>query len=184
VFLPCQGKRSGRARRSSGPFLFLAGTIRRTSLRGSPFLGCFGVRMEERVPLCRVGLNEITREARSDPGLLWFWGHFCLLCWGYCWGCTPCILIEPSCKRLYSGSPNGVRTRVFGVRGRYPRPLDDGTHLGGWGTRIRTWIGRSRVCSPTVERFPSDVGNLIKFLRQVKSKALPSGAFKSSRDSA
>ena len=25
------------------------------------------------------------------------------------------------------GSPNGVRTRVFGVRGRYPRPLDDGT---------------------------------------------------------
>ncbi len=24
-------------------------------------------------------------------------------------------------------SPNGVRTRVFGVRGRYPRPLDDGT---------------------------------------------------------
>ncbi len=35
------------------------------------------------------------------------------------------------------GSPNGVRTRVFGVRGRYPRPLDDGT-LDGWGTRIRT----------------------------------------------
>ena len=27
------------------------------------------------------------------------------------------------------GSPNGTRTRVAGVRGRYPRPLDDGT---GW----------------------------------------------------
>jgi hypothetical protein len=26
-----------------------------------------------------------------------------------------------------AGSPNGNRTRVFGVRGRYPRPLDDGT---------------------------------------------------------
>ena len=25
------------------------------------------------------------------------------------------------------GSPNGVRTRVSGVRGQYPRPLDDGT---------------------------------------------------------
>ena len=25
------------------------------------------------------------------------------------------------------GSPNGTRTRVSGVRGRYPRPLDDGT---------------------------------------------------------
>ena len=25
------------------------------------------------------------------------------------------------------GGPNGTRTRVFGVRGRYPRPLDDGT---------------------------------------------------------
>jgi hypothetical protein len=25
------------------------------------------------------------------------------------------------------GSPNGDRTRVAGVRGRYPRPLDDGT---------------------------------------------------------
>ena len=30
---------------------------------------------------------------------------------------SPCIF----------GSPNGTRTRVFGVRGRYPRPLDDGT---------------------------------------------------------
>ena len=26
-----------------------------------------------------------------------------------------------------SGSPSGVRTRVTGVRGRRPRPLDDGT---------------------------------------------------------
>ena len=29
-----------------------------------------------------------------------------------------------------SGGPNGNRTRVFGVRGRRPRPLDDGTLLG------------------------------------------------------
>ncbi len=26
------------------------------------------------------------------------------------------------------GGPNGVRTRVTDVRGRCPRPLDDGTH--------------------------------------------------------
>jgi hypothetical protein len=27
----------------------------------------------------------------------------------------------------------------------------------GWGTRIRTWIGRSRVCCPAVGRSPSFV---------------------------
>lgn len=29
----------------------------------------------------------------------------------------------------FVGGPNEVRTRVFGVRGRRPRPLDDGTFL-------------------------------------------------------
>jgi hypothetical protein len=29
-------------------------------------------------------------------------------------------------KAITPYSPNGTRTRVFGVRGRYPRPLDDG----------------------------------------------------------
>ena len=29
--------------------------------------------------------------------------------------------------KLVIGGPNGVRTRVTGVRGRCPRPLDDGT---------------------------------------------------------
>jgi hypothetical protein len=28
---------------------------------------------------------------------------------------------------IFFGSPNGNRTRVFAVRGQYPRPLDDGT---------------------------------------------------------
>ena len=32
---------------------------------------------------------------------------------------------------IFAGSPNGNRTRVSGVRGRYPRPLDDGTDLAG-----------------------------------------------------
>ena len=36
----------------------------------------------------------------------------------YCW-------LEQGAGKI--SSPNGVRTRVFGVRGRYPRPLDDGT---------------------------------------------------------
>jgi hypothetical protein len=37
---------------------------------------------------------------------------------------------------IFLGSPNGNRTRVFGVRGRYPRPLDDGTENGS--TVLRT----------------------------------------------
>ena len=37
---------------------------------------------------------------------------------GHVFGVTPCF---------YAGSPNGTRTRVAGVRGQYPRPLDDGT---------------------------------------------------------
>ena len=34
---------------------------------------------------------------------------------------------NPSNPLVLCGSPNGNRTRVFGVRGRYPEPLDDGT---------------------------------------------------------
>ena len=29
--------------------------------------------------------------------------------------------------KIFNGGPNGTRTRVSGVRGQYPRPLDDGT---------------------------------------------------------
>ena len=32
---------------------------------------------------------------------------------------------------FFNGSPNGNRTRVTGVRGRRPRPLDDGTIMAG-----------------------------------------------------
>ena len=35
---------------------------------------------------------------------------------------------EPQMRlSVFNGSPSGVRTRVTGVRGRRPRPLDDGT---------------------------------------------------------
>ena len=105
----------------------------------------------------------------------------CSLVWAQCTGCS-CLRPQlagdtpftshllPGAKKAKKeaghngqplniiGSPNGVRTRVFGVRGRYPRPLDDGTlhkHIYGWRTRIRTWIGRSRVCSPAVRRSAS-----------------------------
>ncbi len=30
---------------------------------------------------------------------------------------------------LYSGDPTGIRTRVTGVRGQRPKPLDDGTFV-------------------------------------------------------
>ena len=33
----------------------------------------------------------------------------------------------PATDYRITGDPNGNRTRVFGVRGRRPRPLDDGT---------------------------------------------------------
>jgi hypothetical protein len=37
------------------------------------------------------------------------------------------------------GSPNGTRTRVTGVRGRRPRPLDDGTMVAG-GQGFEPWF--------------------------------------------
>jgi hypothetical protein len=33
---------------------------------------------------------------------------------------------------LMRGSPDGIRTRVTGLKGRRPRPLDDGAVPGGW----------------------------------------------------
>ncbi len=57
-------------------------------------------------------------------------------------------------QTVLRGSPNGTRTRVVGVRGRYPRPLDDGT-IFGWGKRIRTSINGARTRRPAVERSPS-----------------------------
>ena len=46
---------------------------------------------------------------------------------------------------IYCGDPNGTRTRVFGVRGRCPRPLDDGTRHGGlnteWGMKSQILFG-------------------------------------------
>jgi hypothetical protein len=50
------------------------------------------------------------------------------------------ILAEAEiCLRISLGSPNGNRTRVFGVRGRYPRPLDDGTIVAG-GQGFEPWF--------------------------------------------
>ena len=37
------------------------------------------------------------------------------------------LIMEKSRGCVFPGGPSGVRTRVVGVRGRYPRPLDDGT---------------------------------------------------------
>ena len=38
-------------------------------------------------------------------------------------------------RRLFYGGPNGNRTRVLDVRGRRPRPLDDGTII------KKYWLG-------------------------------------------
>lgn len=65
-----------------------------------------------------------------------------------------------------SGSPNGDRTRVSGVRGRYPRPLDDGTV--GWGTRIRTSVNGTRTRRIAPIRSPSNL--LILLILAEKSR--------------
>ena len=47
----------------------------------------------------------------------------------------PAVAPKPSSQRPFSpvllGDPNGTRTRVFAVKGRRPRPLDDGAGEGG-----------------------------------------------------
>jgi hypothetical protein len=66
------------------------------------------------------------------------------------------------------GGPNGIRTRVFGLRARCPRPLDDGAvarrryrsavpagRENGWGRRIRTPATWSRATRPTTRRSPN-----------------------------
>ena len=53
-----------------------------------------------------------------------------------------CMQIKKVCRPanlIMIGSPNGIRTRVTGVRGRRPKPLDDGTicqFLSGFNTQI------------------------------------------------
>jgi hypothetical protein len=55
---------------------------------------------------------------------------------------------DPDFRRnplVISGGPRGVRTPVFAVRGRRPRPLDDGTNwLGSQGSNLET-VGQSHV---------------------------------------
>lgn len=39
---------------------------------------------------------------------------------------------------MLCGSPNGIRTRVDALKGRYPGPLDDGAVVGGnWALNSR-----------------------------------------------
>jgi hypothetical protein len=71
---------------------------------------------------------------------------------------------EPANPLEFNGSPKGNRTPVFAVRGRYPRPLDDGTvdkiaarFYSGWGTRIRTSVNGARTHRPAAERSPNCV---------------------------
>ena len=56
------------------------------------------------------------------------------------------------------GSPDGIRIRVSAVRGRCPRPLDDGAvslREPGWGRRTRTLASGARTRRPTTRRSPS-----------------------------
>ncbi len=50
---------------------------------------------------------------------------------------------------IFIGDPNGVRTRVTGVRGRRPRPLDDGAIC-----KTPTFIFKKRRCVKRYFRIP------------------------------
>ena len=54
-----------------------------------------------------------------------------------------------------SGDPNGNRTRVFGVRGRRPRPLDDGTGmwLGNQDSNLDNQIQSLAYCRCTIPHY-------------------------------
>lgn len=51
-----------------------------------------------------------------------------------------------------NGDPNGTRTRVIGVRGRRPRPLDDGTDrwLGNQDSNLNNQLQRLAYCRCTI----------------------------------
>ena len=54
--------------------------------------------------------------------------------WGMMWGNDIFMQQKRGCEPsqtpdLIIGDPSGIRTRVTGVRGRRPKPLDDGTIL-------------------------------------------------------
>ena len=108
-------------------------------------------------------------------------------------------------QEVDTGGPNGNRTRVSGVRGQRPRPLDDGTLrtamrkmqmtkrgafavctslIIGWGRRIRTPVNRFRACRPTTGRSPSANGacTIYKRGRSVKGKKAGFSVLLSRRD--
>ena len=67
------------------------------------------------------------------------------------------------------GSPNGTRTRVAGVRGQYPRPLDDGTFYVAGGRGFEPLLtGPEPVVLPLND--PPTTLYLWRFLQQKSSK--------------
>ena len=67
--------------------------------------------------------------------------------------CRKVNIFRTAGKRV-EDSPKGNRTPVIAVRGRCPRPLDDGTKVN-WGGRIRTITGGVRVRCPAIRRLPN-----------------------------
>ena len=69
----------------------------------------------------------------------------------------------------FYGSPKGNRTPVFAVRGRYPRPLDDGTVLAGGEGFEPSLTGPEPAVLPLNDP-PALCSNLAKFGGNVKGK--------------
>ena len=52
-------------------------------------------------------------------------------------------------------APTGFEPAISALRGRRPKPLDDGTTLFGWGGRSRTLTYGTRNRCPTIRRHPN-----------------------------
>ena len=75
---------------------------------------------------------------------------------------------------MLHGSPNGTRTRVTGVRGRRPRPLDDGTKMAG-GQGFEPWFAGPEPAVLPLNDPPVSLVIILSILSfDVKQKMLPS----------
>ena len=72
---------------------------------------------------------------------------------------------------IFPGSPNGTRTRVTGVRGRRPRPLDDGTIMAG-GQGFEPWFAGPEPAVLPLNDPPTITPYSLDLLFNVKKKSI------------
>lgn len=68
----------------------------------------------------------------------------------------PSLSVVPTQMRICSGSPKGIRTPVSGLRGRRPRPLDDGAMNSK--TILPSYIALVKRRQPPAQELDRDIG--------------------------